>query len=80
VQWAVKQGWRLQAVEARHVEMPRPYRKATEGHAANVKLSEDGLQLEGYVAGLPFPKVDPNDPQAAQKIMWKYSHNFWATE
>jgi hypothetical protein len=30
--------------------------------------------MENYVAGLPFPLLDPNDPQVAAKVMWNFSY------
>jgi hypothetical protein len=33
-----------------------------------------------YVAGLPFPNIDPSDPRIAVKIMWNYDHNTFATD
>jgi uncharacterized protein DUF1329 len=29
--------------------------------------------LENYVAGQPFPLLDPNDPQVATRVMWNFS-------
>ena len=29
--------------------------------------------MANYVAGLPFPLLDPNDPQVATKVMWNFS-------
>ena len=42
------------------------YREAGERFAARAKLDEEG-NLEGYVAGLPFPpeQIAPGDPAAA---------------
>ena len=31
-------------------------------------------ELQKYVAGLPFPFIDLNDPQAANKIVWNFSY------
>ena len=45
------------------------YIEATKKHADQVKLSAEG-ELEGYVAGLPFPLLDPADPQAGLKAAW----------
>jgi len=69
-------GWRLRTIEARKLEMPRLYREATEKYAGQVTLRSDGLMIENYIAGLPFPNVDPNEPQAALKIMWNFYHNW----
>ncbi len=45
------------------------YIEATKKYAEQVKLSADG-ELAGYVAGLPFPVLDPADPQAGLKAAW----------
>ncbi len=29
--------------------------------------------MENYVAGLPFPLLDPNDPKVAVKVIWNFS-------
>src|SRR5205807_1042430 len=41
-----------------------------EKYSGQVQLSPDGKSLAGYVAGLPFPNIDANDPNAADKLMW----------
>lgn len=74
VLWAVQHGMNMKIVAARDLPMPKRYVEATEKYSAQVRLSDDGLALEGYVAGMPFPNVDPNDPQAALKIMWNYEY------
>ena len=66
--------------ETKRIEWPRAYREATEKYAAQVKLSPDGLRVLDYVAGQPFPKIDPKDPQAAMKIIWNYGYGFLTTD
>ncbi len=35
-------------------------------------------ELDNRVAGKPFPGIDPNDSQAAQKIMYDFGHtHYW---
>lgn len=79
LQWCVQHGMTLSVVETRAIEWPKLYKEATEKYAGQVSLSSDG-QLENYVAGLPFPDLDPNDPQAALKIMWNYEYKFLITD
>ena len=69
----VKQGMTMKIMPAEHLESPPPYRAATEKYSPQVALAPDG-NLENYVAGLPFPLVDANDPQAASKIMWNFAY------
>ena len=51
------------------VPLREEYIEATVAHAAQVTLGPDGTPLQ-YVAGLPFPLIDPTDPQAGLKIGW----------
>jgi len=72
VQWCIGYGWRLVATEAKPIRLLRAYREATEKYSGQVRLGKGGLTLVNYVAGQPFPNVDPADPDAAQKIMWNF--------
>jgi hypothetical protein len=72
--WCVQHGLPMRIVEPRKVAWPPAYREATEKYWAQVKLSKDGLTLEGYVAGAPFPRIDTNDPQVATKLVWNYNY------
>jgi hypothetical protein len=80
LEWCIRHGVRLRIVETRKVEWPKTYREATEKYSGQVRLSPDGLRLENYVAGMPFPNIDPNDPLAAYKIMWNYDYKFLTTD
>ncbi|MBI3245810.1 MAG: DUF1329 domain-containing protein [Deltaproteobacteria bacterium] len=49
------------------------YIEATKQFASQVRIGADG-ELEGYVAGLPFPELNPSDPQAGVKAAWNLRH------
>ncbi len=72
IEWLVQHGMPITVVETKPIPLPKKYQEATEKYSGQVKLSPDGRRLEGWVAGLPFPKIDPADPQAAQKIAWNF--------
>jgi hypothetical protein len=74
--WCVKRGFPITVTETKSVEWPRAYKEATEKYAPQVKLSADGLSLQNYVAGQPFPNITPKDPQFALKVMWNYDYGF----
>jgi Protein of unknown function (DUF1329) len=80
LEWCVRHGWPLKIVETKHIEWPKAYKEATEKFASQVKLAPDGLTLQNYMAGQPFPTLDPNDPQVATKIMWNYEYKFLTTD
>jgi hypothetical protein len=66
----VRHGMRMNIVPTKRIDWPPPYKEATEKYSAQVGLTPDGRSLTGYVAGQPFPMLDPNDPRIAVKIMW----------
>jgi len=78
--WCIRHGLPMHIVEPKPVEWPKAYKEATEKYSSQVKLGSDGLKLENYVAGLPFPRLDPADPQIATKIMWNYEYKPLVTD
>lgn len=68
----VQNGMQLNIVATTHLDWPPPYKSATEKYSPQVGLAPNG-SLKNYVAGQPFPLVDPNDPQVATKVMWNFS-------
>jgi hypothetical protein len=80
MEWCVRHGWPMHIVAPKPIQWPQAYKEATEKYAPQVKLSTDGLSLENYVAGLPFPNIDTNDPQVAYKMMWNYEYKFLTTD
>jgi hypothetical protein len=80
VKWCVRHGMNITVVAPQKIDLPQPYLDATEKYAAQVQLGPDGLTLKNYVAGFPFPTIDPNDPQVALKIMWNYEYKPYVTD
>ena len=68
----VQRGMQIHVIPTDKLDWPPPYKTASEKYAAQVSLAPDG-ELKGYVAGQPFPFLDPNDPQVALKVMWNFS-------
>jgi hypothetical protein len=76
MEWCVKRGFPITVTETKSVAWPKAYKEATEKYSGQVKLSADGLTVQNYVAGQPFPSIDPKDPQLAIKIMWNYEYGY----
>jgi hypothetical protein len=70
VYYKVSHGMQLKITPAQRVDWPPPYKDATEKYSAQVRLSQNHKSIVGYVAGQPFPLIDPNDPDVAEKIVW----------
>lgn len=58
--------------ETTDMPLREAYIRATLDHFARVEL-HDG-ELRHYVAGLPFPLIDPYDPKAGEKIAWNHRY------
>ena len=69
----VRKGMPMRIVPSTRLDWPPPYLAATEKYSSQCSLGPDG-SLNGYVAGLPFPLMDPNDPTIASKIIWNYTY------
>ena len=80
LEWCIKHGLPMSIIETKRLEWPKAYKEATEKYAGQVKLGADGLSISNYVAGQPFPNIDPKDPQVAIKIMFNYDYNFFITD
>jgi hypothetical protein len=80
LEWCIKHGFPITVGETKRTEWPKAYKEATEKYAGQVKLGADGLSIQNYVAGQPFPSIDLKDPQVAIKIMFNYDYNFFVTD
>ena len=69
----VRKGMPMRIVPSTRLDWPPPYLAATEKYSSQCSLGPEG-SLNGYVAGLPFPLMDPNDPAIATKIIWNYTY------
>jgi len=74
VAFFLKKGMTIKVVDPKPIGWPKVYKEATEKFSAQVKLASDGVSIDNYTAGMPFPTVDPNDPKAALKLMWDYEY------
>ncbi|HUA35856.1 MAG TPA: DUF1329 domain-containing protein [Candidatus Binataceae bacterium] len=70
VYYKVQHGMTMKIVPTERVDWPPPYKDATEKYSSQVRLSQDHRSVVGYVAGQPFPLIDANDPEVAEKIVW----------
>lgn len=67
-------GMRMQIGERAECPWPADFATATEKYSSQVRLSDDKRALANYVAGMPFPEVRADDPDAAWKVMWNHEH------
>ena len=58
--------------------------QATEENAGKLDVDDHGAIIDkatgkqpDYNYGIPFPKIDPNDPKAAVKVVWNQFLVYW---
>jgi uncharacterized protein YxjI len=69
----IKAGHTIQIKPSKVYRPLKEYSDATEKYSGKVRLGANG-ELQGYVAGQPFPKLDLSDAQIGQKLAWNF---FW---
>ncbi|HFB63958.1 MAG TPA: DUF1329 domain-containing protein [Aeromonadales bacterium] len=74
----VKDGWvEITVGETTDFILNNGYIQATKDAVGKVKLGAQKGQLEGYVAGRPFPEEpDLNDPRAGEKLAWNFQYGY----
>lgn len=50
--------------------LPQDLLAATERYRGQTQLDGANNRISGYTAGMPFPDIDVNDPDAAKKVVW----------
>jgi hypothetical protein len=58
--------------ETTDMPLRQEYIQVTLAHSPHVEVGED--TLKNYVAGLPFPLIDPQDPRAGEKVAWNHRY------
>tara|TARA_R110001599_G_scaffold353880_1_gene602000 strand:+ start:114124 stop:115434 length:1311 start_codon:yes stop_codon:yes gene_type:complete len=74
----IKNGWWEMTVgETTSYDLHPNYVEATRKGAAQVSLGEELGEINGFVAGRPFPQEpDLNDPRAGEKLAWNYKYGY----
>ncbi len=74
----IKDGWvEITVGETTDFALHPNYIKATQDHLNEVTLGEKVGQINGFVAGRPFPEEpDINDPRAGEKLAWNYQYGY----
>lgn len=74
LRWALARGVEMEVVAPRSIPLEPARLRATEKYSSQVRLADDKLRIEGFVAGLPFPLVRMEDPDLAVKLMFNYEN------
>lgn len=72
LRWLVDHGATMRVGPHHRFEYPPAFAAATAKYAGEASLSPDGSRVLHHVAGLPFLRVAPDDPQAGAKHIWNF--------
>lgn len=74
----VKDGWaEIKIGETTSFNLHPNYVAATKEHLNSTKLGAKPGQIEGFVAGRPFPEEPSlDDPRAGEKLAWNYKYGY----
>ncbi len=69
--WMIRNaGMALKLSNAKAIEVDPKWAQATEKNAAGVQFDPSTRTISGWKGGLPFPRIDPADPYAGDKVAW----------
>ena len=73
MEWRIRSnGWKLPLAKSKDIPLDPKWVKASQANAGKAKINKETCQVDGWVAGEPFPDIDMKDPQAAEKVMWNW--------
>ncbi|MFN2427700.1 MAG: DUF1329 domain-containing protein, partial [Candidatus Binatia bacterium] len=74
IAWVVRRGAKLPVVANQPISMEPARAAATQRYSAQVRLSDDKTYMHNYVAGIPFPFVQTDDPDAGIKMILNWDN------
>ncbi|MEW8385794.1 MAG: DUF1329 domain-containing protein, partial [Candidatus Thiodiazotropha taylori] len=74
----ISQGWtKITVGETTSFDLHPNYIQATRDGLGKVKLGEKSGEIEGFIAGRPFPEEPSmDDPRAGEKLAWNYKYGY----
>ena len=68
--WINTYGLKMKLGKTTELKFDPAYMAATKKNAGQAKFDSASKTVSNYQAGIPFPKVDMNDPDAGYKLAW----------
>lgn len=70
--WVREHGLKLPLRPSAPIELDPRYLEATRQNAGKAVFDSQTHRVQGHVAGIPFPTVSEDDPDAAWKLIWNH--------
>lgn len=73
MEWRIRNsGFRMTLAKSKDIPLDPKWVKASQSNAGKTKINRDKCMIDGWTSGQPFPNIDANDPEAAEKIVWNW--------
>ncbi|RRV14718.1 DUF1329 domain-containing protein [Pseudomonas saudiphocaensis] len=73
LEWRIRNnGMQMPLAASKEVPLDPRWVEASKANAGKTSINKEACRVEGWGAGAPFPNIDENDPQAAEKIVWNF--------
>ena len=73
IEWRIREnGFRMPLVNSQPVKLADEWYERSQQNVGNVEINRANGRIDGWVGGAPFPNIDMNDPEAAEKIVWNW--------
>ncbi|WP_205342683.1 DUF1329 domain-containing protein [Denitrificimonas caeni] len=73
IEWRIRtSGMKIPLAASKEVPLDPRWVKASNENAGRATINKEACRIDGWGAGAPFPNIDVNDPQAAEKVMWNW--------
>lgn len=73
IEWRIRtSGMKIPLAASKEVPLDPRWVKASNENAGRATINKEACRIDSWGAGAPFPNIDVNDPQAAEKVMWNW--------
>ncbi|MGY1917502.1 DUF1329 domain-containing protein [Pseudomonas tolaasii] len=73
MEWRIRNnGWKLPLAHSKELPLDPSWVKASKANEGKTSINKETCQVDGWSAGEPFPNVNMQDPQAAEKLVWNW--------
>lgn len=68
------EGLKIELKASEKIPLGRDYMAATKANEGKAVYNRDTREVTGWVAGMPFPNISQDDPDAAEKLIWNHHY------
>ncbi|MDX1296814.1 MAG: DUF1329 domain-containing protein [Pseudomonas sp.] len=73
LEWRIRNsGMKMPLIASKEVPLDPHWVEASKANAGKTSINKAECRVDGWGAGAPFPDIDVNDAQAAEKIVWNW--------